>query len=128
MFQVDLMSRKPVYEQLIDQTERFILTEVLSAGDQMPSVRSLSMSLSVNPNTVQKAISELDSRGLVQTVPGRGCFITPSARERLAQRKRKKLDTLPEQFKELALVGVKREEIIACVDKVYNDLEGEGNL
>lgn len=128
MFQVDLMSRKPVYEQLIEQTERFILTEVLVAGDQMPSVRSLSMSLSVNPNTVQKAISELDNRGLVQTVPGRGCFITSSAKERLSERKRKTLETLPEQFKELALVGVKREEIITCVNKVYDDLDGGESL
>ena len=60
MFQIDVMSRKPVYEQLINQMERFILTGVMHQDDQIPSVRSLSVELAVNPNTIQKAYSELD--------------------------------------------------------------------
>ncbi|MGN0299507.1 MAG: GntR family transcriptional regulator [Lachnospiraceae bacterium] len=125
MFQIDLMSRKPVYEQLVEQTERFILTGILNAGDRMPSVRSLSMTLSVNPNTVQKAISELDSRGLIQSVPGRGCFVSADAKEKLSNVKRGGLEKLPEQIKELALAGVTRLEVIDCVNQVFNDLEGK---
>ena len=59
MYQIDVMSRTPVYEQIIRQTEDFILKGIVNAGDKMPSVRSLSVELSVNPNTIQKAISEL---------------------------------------------------------------------
>ena len=76
MFQIDNMSRTPVYEQIITQVEKFILGRLLSAGDQLPSVRSLSVELSVNPNTIQKAYGELDVRGIVTTVPGRGCFVS----------------------------------------------------
>ena len=60
MFHIDPLSRKPVYEQIIDQMERFVLTGLMKPGTQLPSVRSLSMELSINPNTIQKAYSELD--------------------------------------------------------------------
>lgn len=55
MFQIDPQSRFAVYEQIIDQFERFLLIGVLTAGDKMPSVRNLSVELRVNPNTVQRA-------------------------------------------------------------------------
>ena len=55
MFQVDVMSRTPIYEQLIEQMEKFILTGTLREGDQIPSVRSLSVKLSVNHITILKA-------------------------------------------------------------------------
>ena len=55
MFHIDPLSRKPVYEQIIDQMERFVLTGLMKPGTQLPSVRSLSMELSINPNTIQKA-------------------------------------------------------------------------
>ena len=69
MFQIDALSRTPVYLQLVEQTERLILSGVLTPGQQMPSVRNLSIALSVNPNTIQKAYSELDSHGLTCAVP-----------------------------------------------------------
>ena len=62
MFQIDIMSRIPVYEQIIRQTEKFILIGVLNAGDKLPSVRQLSAELSINPNTIQKAFTELDRK------------------------------------------------------------------
>ena len=69
MFMIDPMSRQPVYEQIIRQMERFILSGMLAPGDQLPSVRSLSLELSINPNTIQKAYSELDVRGIIYSVP-----------------------------------------------------------
>ncbi len=62
MFVIDVMSRVPVYEQIINQVEEQILTGLLNSGDKMPSVRSLSVSLSINPNTIQKAYTELDRK------------------------------------------------------------------
>ena len=75
MFRIDNFSRTPIYEQLIEQFERFILTGALTPGAQIPSVRSLSVQLSINPNTVQKAYSELDSRALIYSLPGKGSFV-----------------------------------------------------
>ena len=117
MFQIDAMSRTPVYEQIISQVEKFILGGVLGAGDQLPSVRSLSMELSVNPNTIQKAYGELDVRGIISTVPGRGCFITEDALENLRGVSRKKLSLLESLAAELWSAGVTREELDAAIDR-----------
>ena len=69
MFTIDVMSRVPVYEQLIKQVEDQVLKGIMKEGDKMPSVRSLSMELSTNPNTIQKAFMELDRRGILVSVP-----------------------------------------------------------
>lgn len=121
MFQIDVMSRTPVYEQLVDQVEKFILTGILSEGDKIPSVRSLSMELSVNPNTIQKAFSELDRRGLINSVPGKGCFVSEKAKKALQVSRRGNLEGLREQIRELALAGISKEEIISCVEKVFGE-------
>lgn len=121
MFQIDVMSRVPVYEQLISQIEKFILTGVLAEGDKIPSVRALSMELSVNPNTIQKAISELDRRGIIYSVPGKGCYISDKAKKALQISKRDNLNSLCEQMRELALAGVGKDEIIACVNEVFGE-------
>lgn len=121
MFQIDVMSRIPVYEQLIEQVEKFILTGILSEGDKIPSVRSLSMELSVNPNTIQKAFAELDRRGLISSVPGKGCFVSEKALNVLKVSKRGNLKELSEQIRELSLAGVTREEVISCVNKVFDE-------
>jgi GntR family transcriptional regulator len=72
MFQIDRFGRTPIYEQIIDQTQRLIASGILKEGDQLPSVRVLSQELSVNPNTLQKAYSELERRGLCVSAPGNG--------------------------------------------------------
>lgn len=81
MIDIDRQARKPVYEQLLEQFERLILTGVLRPGDQMPSVRSLSLELSVNPNTVQKAFLELERLDITTSVPGIG-RLSPTTRKR----------------------------------------------
>lgn len=121
MFQIDVMSRTPVYEQLVGQVEKFILTGILSEGDKIPSVRSLSMELSVNPNTIQKAFSELDRRGLINSVPGKGCFVSEKAKKALQVSRRGNLKGLSDQIRELALAGVSKEEVISCVEKVFGE-------
>ncbi|MCD8077948.1 MAG: GntR family transcriptional regulator [Lachnospiraceae bacterium] len=123
MFQIDVMSRKPVYEQLVDQVERFILRGVLKSDEQLQSVRSLSADLAVNPNTIQRAYSELDRRGVVYSVPGRGCFVSEEAVQRIGDRKRSHLDAFTEEVHELALAGVEKEVVIHCVEEAYE--EGE---
>ncbi|MGN0514355.1 MAG: GntR family transcriptional regulator [Lachnospiraceae bacterium] len=121
MFQIDVMSRIPVYEQIINQTEKFILTGILPEGDKFPSVRSLSMELSVNPNTIQKAVTELDRRGLIYSVPGKGCFVSDKAKKALQASMRESLTDFSARIRELAQGGVSREEILSCVNKVFDE-------
>ncbi|MDD6213530.1 MAG: GntR family transcriptional regulator [Clostridiales bacterium] len=119
MFQIDMMSRRPVYEQIVDQVERYILLGILKSDEQIQSVRSLSVELAVNPNTIQKAFSELDRRGIVYSVPGRGCFVSPNAVQRIGNRKREELGSFTEEICELALAGIEKREILDCVDEAY---------
>ncbi len=119
MFQIDALSRQPVYEQLVEQIERFILSGVLHPGDQLPSVRSLSLQLSINPNTIQKAYTELDTKGVIYSIPGIGCFIAENAREVLSVLKRQKLTDLKTLAKELAMAGVSLEELKGAVTTAY---------
>ncbi len=72
---VDLRDRKQLYEQLIDNIKGLILSGELSPDNKLPSVRSLARELGINPNTIQKAYSELERMGVITTLPGRGSII-----------------------------------------------------
>ncbi len=123
MFVVDVMSRVPVYEQIIKQVEEQVLTGILKEGDKLPSVRSLSVKLSINPNTIQKAYTELDRRQLIITVPGKGSFISEKAIKVVGANSREKMTELNKIIRELALAGVTKEEIINNIEEVFNNTE-----
>ena len=123
MFVVYVMSRVTVYEQIIKQVEEQVLTGILKEGDKLPSVRSLSVKLSINPNTIQKAYTELDRRQLIITVPGKGSFISEKAIEVVGANSREKMTELNKIIRELALAGVTKEEIINNIEEVFNNTE-----
>jgi GntR family transcriptional regulator len=75
VFQVDFKSGKPVYLQLVDQVRYAAAAGGLRAGDPLPSIRPLAEELRVNRNTVAKAYAELESQGVIETLPGKGCFV-----------------------------------------------------
>lgn len=120
MFSIDNMSRVPVYEQIVDQVEKFIVAGLLKAGDQMPSVRGLSVDLSVNPNTIQKAFSELDRRGLIMSVPGRGSFISNDAIDILHARSRGKTDEFIAMARRLYMAGVSEDELKRLIEQAVS--------
>lgn len=75
MFDIDFMSRIPIYEQLYRKVIELILKGILTEQDKLPSVRNLATELSVNPNTVAKAYSLLERDGIIYSLAGRGSFI-----------------------------------------------------
>ena len=119
MFQIDNLSHVPVYEQLIRQVENYVLTGILREGDKLPSVRTLAGSLSINPNTIQKAFAELDRRGITRSVPGKGSFISQEAKQVLAGEHREELKELEKYLNNFRLARIGKEEILGCVEKVY---------
>ncbi|MBQ9699298.1 MAG: GntR family transcriptional regulator [Lachnospiraceae bacterium] len=125
MFQIDSFSRVPVYEQLINQVEEFVLKDILAADSQIPSVRNLSATLAINPNTIQKAYSELDRTGIIYSVPGKGCFITKDAKHILSEKKKEGLSSLRILLGELKLAGISRSIILDTVDTIYSTDMGE---
>ena len=75
LWQVNFKSAKPVYLQLVDQVKAAAASGALQAGEPLPSIRPLSEELRVNRNTVAKAYTQLESEGIIETQPGRGCFL-----------------------------------------------------
>lgn len=76
MIHLDFHDPRPMYEQVVEQFEMLIARGALAADERIPSVRQLSVQLSLNPNTVQKAYSELLSRGEIYSVRGKGNFVS----------------------------------------------------
>jgi len=75
ILQINFKSGMPIYLQLVDQIKAAAASGALRPGEALPSIRPLAEELRVNRNTVAKAYSELESLGVIQTLPGRGCFL-----------------------------------------------------
>src|SRR5215510_1393609 len=75
LFKVDFKSGKPVYLQLVDQVRYAAASGMLRAGEPLPGIRPLAEELRINRNTIAKAYSELESQGIIETIPGKGYFL-----------------------------------------------------
>src|SRR5438128_12477260 len=75
LFQINFKSGKPVYLQLIDQVRHAAASGVLREGEALPSLRPLAEELRINRNTIAKAYAELESQGIIETIPGKGFFL-----------------------------------------------------
>ena len=120
MILIDPMSRKPIYDQLTEKIEQLILAGVYPADTQLPSVRSLSCSLSVNPNTIQKAYQELEAAGITCSVSGKGSFVAEgnSARALMLAKCQQAVRTAVQQAR---LAGADLPTILAWVQEECNE-------
>jgi GntR family transcriptional regulator len=75
LFQINFKSGKPVYLQLVDQVKAAAASGALQPGEALPSIRPLAEELRLNRNTIAKAYAELESLGVIETLPGKGCFL-----------------------------------------------------
>lgn len=118
MIILDYKDRRPLYEQIVDKFSDMILKGVLKPEDKMPSVRSLAMELSINPNTIQRAYTELEHRGFLYSVKGRGNFVSDSDVLK-EERKQEIKSRLTEQLKEACVHGISRDEVERMIQSVY---------
>ena len=75
MIVIDYSDKRPIYEQIIERFRNLILSGVLEDNEKLPSVRALAIELSINPNTIQRAYSELEREGFICSVKGKGNFV-----------------------------------------------------
>lgn len=78
MIVLDYQDRRPIYEQIVERFQLLIIQGVMEADSQVPSVRKLAMELSINPNTIQRAYTELERQGFLYSVRGRGNYVSPN--------------------------------------------------
>lgn len=75
LLHLDYRDSRPIYVQIMDALRQQIASGVLRQVEKLPSVRELAASLSINPNTIQRAYRQLEMEGWIATVPGKGCFV-----------------------------------------------------
>ena len=120
MYQLDLQSRTPIYQQLKEKILRLIMAGAIGQGDPLPSVRVMARELGINPNTVAKAYQDLEKSGLIYSVAGKGSFI--SGEETLdRQMTASVLDRFREAVREARSAGVDRQTALALVEEVYKE-------
>lgn len=120
MYQLDLQSRTPIYQQLKEKILRLIMAGAIGPGDPLPSVRVMARELGINPNTVAKAYQDLEKSGLIYSVAGKGSFI--SGEETLdRQMTASVLDRFREAVREARSAGVDRQTVLVLVEEVYKE-------
>ena len=124
--QIDSLSGLPVYRQIMDQIKYYIASGALVAGDQLPSIRELAQSLTVNPTTVVKAYTELVHEKVIELRQGKGAFVAPGGpglsdedRDRAVRRIARQLAV------EATQMGMGAQRVLGIVDEELTAMLGE---
>ncbi|WP_461205320.1 GntR family transcriptional regulator [Clostridium sp. DL1XJH146] len=119
---IDYSSNLPMYEQIKVILKENILSGKLKYNDPLPSVRNLAKELNVSNITTKRAYSELEKENLIYSVSGRGTFVNNPDIKRLKEEKRiTSIENYKRETLELKKLGIKKEEIINIIKKVYEE-------
>ena len=118
MIQLDLKSRKSIYEQIMDGFKELISRGVLHAGDKLPSVLELSRTLTVNPTTIQKAYRQLEADRYIYTVSGLGCFVAEKPEAPDLSKAAAIYESIEDSVRQLRYLGVTEEEIRSRLEDI----------
>lgn len=121
MVMLNMKSGVPIWEQIRDSFKKQIITGALSAGDKLPSVRALAGELGINPNTIQRAYTDLENSGFVYTVSGRGCFVAEKNELSLITEQTSRINELKKALREAREAGVAKSVIAEILEKEYSD-------
>lgn len=116
MLILDYRDARPIYGQIKDSLRRLIVAGALGPDEKLPSIRALAMDLSINPNTIRRAYTELEREGFIYSVPGKGSFAAVTGREDPARRA-ELMEKLREIIAELRYLKVPDQEILALIEK-----------
>ena len=122
MIKLDYKSGKSIHEQIQEGIKSLIMNSVLKEDEQLPSVRELSLALTVNPNTVQKAYKELENSGFIYSVKGKGNFVS-AVKKADEETVNKLLEEIRKNARELKFLGVGYSEIEKITAEIYQKEE-----
>lgn len=125
MIEIDLRSRMPIYEQLVDGIKNLIITKKLMPDEQLPSVRTLAKEMTINPNTIQKAYRELERQGYIYTVKGRGNFVNSNVEVINVMKIKQIKQQLTKLIAEAIYLGMKKEDILNIIKDIESVGKGE---
>lgn len=123
MFSLDLRSREPIYSQIEKNVIKFINLGVYEKDSMLPSVRSLATEFGINPNTVSKAYKNLEQKGIVYTVAGKGVFV--SGKRGLNSVKNTTLNELKRVLADAKNIGVEKNDLLKIVNQIWGDEDND---
>ena len=124
MISINYRDPRPIYEQVCDSFRRLIISGAMPPETKMPSVRELAASLTINPNTIQKAFRALESQGYIYPVAGRGNFVSGQINAASESQKEEIYAKIASAVDELRYLGVKTEEIAQRIALITDERRG----
>ncbi len=120
MIIIDYTDRRPIYEQVVERFQSLVLCGVLEKDAPLPSVRNLAMELSINPNTIQRAYTELERRGVIYAVKGKGNFVA-DMQPLLALREKEVKEEAGHLVRKAKEAGMTREALNGLLDLLWQE-------
>lgn len=111
----------PIYIQIVEQLKIYIISGKFNPGDRMPSVRDLAFQTKVNPNTMQKALSELENLGLIYTERTNGKFVTTDKKLIIKYRDEYANNLSKQYFSNMKNIGINEKEAIEYLKNIGGD-------
>ncbi|BDG47117.1 GntR family transcriptional regulator [Parageobacillus sp. KH3-4] len=124
MFELDVRSRQPIYEQLVEKMKEMIIREIWKPNEQLPSVRMLAKQLTINPNTIQKAYRELEHQGFIYSIPGKGNFVSPQPKTASQEKIKAIRRDIIRLAAEALFLGVAKEEVLQWIEQAEQGERG----
>lgn len=124
MLKIDSRSSRPIYEQIIEGMKENILKGIILPGEKLPSVRELSSIITANPNTVSKAYKELERQRVIETIRGRGTYVSSDYKPKLEEDRMK---VLKEDIKKIIIeahyMGIEKKDLLEIMDTFYEEVD-----
>jgi GntR family transcriptional regulator len=116
-FSLDMENGVPIYRQIIQQIEFAILSQKAKPGDKLPTIRQLAVELRTNPNTIARAYSELEIRGILATQVGSGTYISDKKPEPQDDGLNQKINELVGRFiRDMQGLGIDKRELLRVIE------------
>ena len=122
MINLDFRDGRSLHEQIESGIKELIINEIIKPDDKLPSVRELSVSLTVNPNTVQRAYKQLETDGFIYSVKAKGNFVAPFEKAR-SKRTDEIYENLKSLVKELKFMGENEASVAKIISDIYSEKE-----
>ncbi|WP_411677688.1 GntR family transcriptional regulator [Caproicibacter sp.] len=120
----DLKSDRPIYSQLVEQIQLMVVSGIYAAGCKLPSVRDMAAEASVNPNTMQRALSKLESDGLLYSQRTSGRFVTEDVQKIMQTKNDLAADLINDFIQKMNRLGFDREQTVSLLNRMIKE-EGQ---
>ena len=122
----DLKSDRPIYALLIEQIQLMIVSGIYPVGSKLPSVRDMAADAAVNPNTMQRALSQLENEGLLYSQRTSGRYVTEDVDKIMQIKNSIAVEVIHEFLNKMNQLGYDRQQTLALLDRIMKEEEQNG--